>query len=151
MGSHVGRDVVVEFAVGDEDQTEASLTWYVLGMMRGKSIKTSWDTVDTTADKSPAFTKTSLVTFKAVEISGDGVAYDDDVHNQQRMEQLVVDPAATEGSQPKAWFRITYPSGKKYVGPFLVNEWANDSPHAGEATWSMNAMSNGQVTFTPAP
>lgn len=151
MTAHVGRDVLVEFAIGDEDETEASLTWLTLGMMRGKSIKTAWDKADTTADSSPAFTKTSLVTFKAVEINGDGVAYDDAVYNQETLEGLVVDPDSGTGSQPKAWFRITYPSGKKYVGPFIVEEWSNDSPYAGEATWSMKAASNGEVTFTPAP
>jgi hypothetical protein len=42
-------------------------------MMRAKGISTSWDTADTTADQSPGFTRTSLVTFKSVEFSGDGV------------------------------------------------------------------------------
>jgi hypothetical protein len=67
MTAHVGRDVLIEFAIADENASEASLTWLNLGMMRGKSIKTSWDTADTTADDSPDFTKTSLVTFKNVE------------------------------------------------------------------------------------
>lgn len=149
MGAHVGRDVVVEFALAAEDAVEASLTWLTLGMMRGKSISTTWDTADTTADASPDFTKTALVTFKNVEFSGDGVSYDDAVHNQETLESHVVSPGAGTGNQPKVWFRLTYPSGKKYTGPFIVTEWANDSPHSAEATWSISAMSNGLVTLTP--
>lgn len=151
MGAHVGRDVMVEFALGDEDQAEGSLSWLNLGMMRGKSIKTSWDTADTTADDSADFTKTSLVTFKNVEFSGDGVSYDDAIFNQETLEAHVVSPGASTGNQPKAWFRLTYPSGKKYVGPFIVSEWSNDSPYSDAATWSITAMSNGEVTLTPAP
>lgn len=150
MTAHVGRDVLVEFAIGDEDETEGSLTWLTLGMVRGKGLSNKWDDVDTTADSSPDFTKTSLVTFKGVELSLDGVAYDDDVYNQEALEQLVAAPASGTGSQPKAWFRLTYPSTKKYVGPFLVTGWDNDSPHDAEGTWSCTAKSNGAITFTPA-
>lgn len=151
MGSHVGRDVQVEFAIAAETATEGTVTWKTLGMMRGKSINTSWDTADTTADSSPDFTKTSLVTFKNVEFSGDGVSYDDAVHNQEELEAHVVSPGAGTANQPKVWFRLTYPSGKKYVGPFIVTEWSNDSPYSDTATWSITATSNGEVVLTPAP
>lgn len=151
MGAHVGRDVQVEFAIAAEDAEVGGLTWKTLGMMRGKSISTSWDTADTTADSSPDFTKTALVTFKNVEFSGDGVSYDDAVHNQEELEAHVVSPDAGTGNQPKAWFRLTYPSGKKYTGPFIVSEWSNDSPYSDTATWSISAQSNGDVVFTPAP
>lgn len=150
MGAHVGRDVTVEFAIAAEDAVEASLTWLALGMMRGKSVKTTWDTADTTADDSPSFTKTSLVTFKNVEFSGDGVSYDDAVHNQETLEAHVVSPSGA-GAQPKVWFRLTYPSGKTYVGPFIVTEWSNDSPYSDAATWSISAASNGDVVLTPGP
>ena len=71
MTAFTGRDTLIEFAIAKEDASVGSLTWQTLGMMRKKSMKTSWETVDTTADKSPAFTKTTLVTFKAVEFSGE--------------------------------------------------------------------------------
>lgn len=148
MGAHVGRDVQVEFAIAQEDAAVGTLTWLTLGMMRGKSINTSWDTADSTADDSPDFTKTSLVTFKNVEFSGDGVSYDDAVYNQETLEAHVVSPGAATSNQPKAWFRLTYPSGKVYVGPFLITEWSNDSPYSDTATWSITASSNGQVTLT---
>ena len=149
MGAHVGRDVLVEFAIGSEDAVEAGLVYQNLGMMRGKSIKTSWDTVDTTADDSPGFTKTSLVTFKNVEFSGDGVSYDDAVYNQEILEAHVVSPGIATQNQPKVWFKLTYPSGKIYSGPFIVSEWSNDSPYSDAATWSISASSNGLVTLTP--
>lgn len=149
MGAHVGRDVLVEFAIASEDAVEAGLVYQNLGMMRGKSMKTSWDTVDTTADDSPGFTKSSLVTFKNVEFSGDGVSYDDAVYNQETLEVHVVSPGATTQNQPKVWFKLTYPSGKVYKGPFIVSEWSNDSPYSDTATWSISASSNGMVTLTP--
>ena len=149
MGAHVGRDVLVEFAIGSEGAVEAGLVYQNLGMMRGKSIKTSWDTVDTTADDSPGFTKTSLVTFKNVEFSGDGVSYDDAVYNQETLEAHVVSPGIATQNQPKVWFKLTYPSGKVYSGPFIVSEWSNDSPYSDAATWSISASSNGLVTLTP--
>lgn len=151
MGAHVGRDVLVEFSLAAEDANPSGLTWLDLGMMRGKSIKTGWDMADTTADDSPDYTKTSLVTFKNVEFSGDGVSYDDAIYNQETLEAHVVSPGSATLGQPKVWFRLTYPSGKIYTGPFIVSEWSNDSPYSDAATWSITASSNGNVVLTPAP
>ncbi len=152
MGAYVGRDVKVEFALKAETLPKPAAGDYkVLGMMRGKSLGTTWDTVDTTGDKSPNYTKTSLVTFKNVEFSGDGVSYDDDVHNQALLEKHVVSPPVETGNQPKVWFKFTYPGGKVYEGPFIVSSWSNDSPYANEATWSISATSNGDVALTITP
>lgn len=151
MTAHVGRDVLVEFAIGDEDSDPLALTWLTLGMVRGKGLSNQWDDVDTTADSSPDYTKTSLVTFKGVELSLNGVTYDDDLFNQEALEELVASPPAGTVFQPKAWFRMTYPSGKKYEGPFLVTQWDNDDPYDNAGTWTCSAKSNGAVTFTPAP
>ena len=151
MPAHVGRDVKVEFALAPETASVGTLTWKTLGMMRGKSMSTSWDTADTTADSSPDYTKTALVTFKNQEFSGDGVAYDDDAYNQEELEAHVVSPGVGTNGQPKAWFRLTYPSGKTYTGPFIISEWSNDSPYSDAATWSITAQSNGEVVFSPAP
>lgn len=146
----VGRDVVVNFAIGLESANPTSLTFKRLGMMRGKTMKTSWDTVDTTADQSPAFTKTNLVTFKAVEFSGDGVSYGEAVANQKELKAHVISPGSATGNQPKVWLQMIDPDGDQYEGPFIVNEWSDERPHADAATWSMSAMSNGGVIFTPA-
>lgn len=150
MSAFVGRDVLVEFAIADENASIGSLTYSTLGMMRGKSMKTSWDTVDTTADDSPAFTKTNLVTFKAVEFSGDGVTYTDALYNQKTLKGHVVSPGSGTGNQPKVWLKMTDSvDGSFYEGPFIVSEWADERPYADAATWSITAMSNGDVVFTP--
>lgn len=148
MVAFVGRDVLMEFAIAKEDASVGSLSWQTLGMMRQKSMKTSWDTVDTTADKSAAFTRSSLVSYKNVEFSGDGVSYTDSVHNQQMLKAQVISPGAGTDNQPKVWFRMTGPDGQ-YVGPFIVSEWTDDRPHDDTATWSISASSNGNVSFTP--
>jgi len=149
MSATTGRDTTFRYAIADENATVGSLVFKELGMMRGKSMKTKWDTVDTTADKSPDFTKTNLVTFKSVEFSGDGVTYDDAIHNQNEFKAHVISPDSSTANQPKVWFEMTDISGT-YVGPFIVSEWSDERPYADTATWSMSAMSNGQVVFTPA-
>lgn len=148
MSAYVGRDVLVEFASGLETANPSTLTWKTLGMMRGKELSAKWDEVETTADASPSQTRTRLVTFKSVEFSGDGVSYDDAVHNQLEFEQGVVAPTIATKYQPKFWLRITYPN-KMYQGPFTVSEFSNSTAYDAEATWSMAAKSNGAVTLTP--
>lgn len=147
MSAFVGRDVLVEFAAGLESANPAGLTFKTLGMMRSKELTATWDDVDTTADKSPQYTRTSLVSFKSVEFSGDGVSYDDAVHNQLEFEQGVVAPGSATNYQPKYWLRITYPN-KVYLGPFIVTEFSNSTPYDTEATWSVSAKSNGAITLT---
>lgn len=149
MSAFTGRDVAVEFAIADENAAPGSLIYQTLGMMRGKAMKTSWDTVDTTADKSPSFTKTNLVTFKSMEFSGDGVSYDDAIHNQKMLKVQAISPSLATANQPKVWFRLTDPDGSKYEGPFIISEWSDDRPYSDTATWSISAMSNGDVVFTP--
>lgn len=147
MTAFVGRDVLVEFAIGVETADPNTLTFKTLGMMRGKELNATWDTVDTTADKSPNFTRTSLVTFKAVEFSGDGVSYTDDVYNQIEFEQHVVNPPVSTAYQPKVWLRVTYPN-KVYQGPFIVASFGNSNAYDAESTWSISANSNGDVALT---
>jgi len=148
-GAFTGRDVILNFAIGLEGTAPIESAWKRLGMMRGKSMKTSWDTVDTTADTSPAFTKTNLVTFKSVEFSGDGVSYGDDVANQKAFKAHAISPGASTGNQPKVWLQLIDPDGDKYQGPFIVSEWSDDRPYSDAATWSITAMSNGNVAYTP--
>lgn len=149
MSAYVGRDVLVEYAIAQETANPNSLVWAILGMMRDKDLSVSWDTVDTTGDSSPAQNRQQLVTFKNVEFSGSGVSYDDAVHNQLAFEQHVVSPPGTTANQPKVWLRITYPN-KVYTGPFIVSEFSNSSAYDAEATWSITANSNGNVTLVAA-
>jgi len=149
MSAYVGRDVLVEYAIAQETASPSSLVYSTLGMMRDKDLSIKWDTVDTTGDKSPNQTRQSLVTFKSVEFSGAGVSYDDAVHNQLAFEQHVVSPPSSTANQPKVWLRITYPN-KVYEGPFIVGEFSNSTAYDAEATWSITANSNGNVTLVAA-
>lgn len=149
MPAYSGRDVLIEFAIGDENASSGSLAFLTLGMMRGKGMKVSWDTADATADKSPSYTKQSLTTFKMVEFSGDGVSYTEAIHNQATLKAHVYGPGVGTGYQPKVWIRQTAPDGVT-LGPFTVTEWDSPAPYADVVTWSISAASNGAVTFTPA-
>lgn len=149
MAAFVGRDVLVEYAIAKEDASIGSLTYQRLGMMRGKDVKVSWDTADVTGDMSPSFTKENLVTFKALEFSGDGVSRTEALYNQKTFRAHVINPPSTTDNQPKVWFRITDPDGSKYEGPFIVNEFSDSRPYSDGATWSLSAMSNGNVQYTP--
>jgi len=150
MGANVGRDTIIQFAAGLETANPAGLTFKTLGMMRSKSISFTWDTADTTADSSPDYTRTNLVTFKSVEISGDGVSYDDDVHNQDDFESAVVNPGVGTNYQPKVWLKLvtTLPGGdtRTYQGPFIVSEFSREEPYDDAGTFSLSAQSNGAVT-----
>lgn len=147
MSAFSGRDVAVEFAIGVETATVGALTFKNLGMMRTKSFKVSWETIDTTADDSPEFTKTSLVSFKSVEFSGDGVSYDDEIFNQSELEAHIHVPGSTTQNQPKIWLRLTFPDAI-FVGPFIATEWSRDASYTDAGTWSMAASSNGAITRT---
>lgn len=145
----VGRDTIVSYAIAVETVNPATLTFVRLGAMRGKSMKVAWDTVDTTADTSPAYTKENLVTFKSMEFSGDGVSYGEAVANQKAMKAHCHNPGAGTGNQPKVWLRMDDPDGDRIQGPFIVSEWSDERPHSDAATWSLSAMSNGAGTYTP--
>ena len=147
MSAFSGRDVAVEFAIGVESATLGALTFKNLGMMRTKSFKVSWETIDTTADDSPEFTKTSLVSFKSVEFSGDGVSYDDEIFNQSELEAHIHVPGSTTQNQPKIWLRLTFPDAI-FAGPFIATEWSRDASYTDAGTWSMAASSNGAITRT---
>lgn len=149
MGAYTGRDVLIEFAIADENANPAGLAFKRLGMMRGKGMNVSWDTVETTADQSPEYTKTNLVTFKMVEFSGDGVSYTEEVFNQAELKGHIYNPGSGTGNQPKAWIKQTAPDGIT-LGPFIFTAWESASPYADAVTWSTSAMSNGAVSFTPA-
>lgn len=147
MSAFVGRDVVVEFAIGVETTAPAAGAYKRLGMMRTKEFGVEWEKIDTTADQSPNFTKTSLVTFKSVSFSGDGVSYDDETYNQAEMESHVHNPGSATFNQPKVWLRITFPDAV-FTGPYIATKFSRSAPHSDAVTWSFEAESNGAVTKT---
>jgi predicted secreted protein len=147
MGAMAGRDTLVEYAIAPETAAYGSLMWKVLGMMRSKALSDKWDTIDTTADKSPDFTKTSLVSFKAVSFTGDGVTYTDDMYNQDEFSSAVCSIPAIKANAAKVWLRISN-ENKMRAGPFIVTEWSEEMPYDGACTWSISAESNGNVSNT---
>ena len=146
MPAHTGRDISFEVAFGDETQDPATLTFFEVGMCRDKSINVSWDTVESTADKSPQNTKTYLVTFKNVEVSINGVAYDDAAYNQREVKQYVYDPPESMGRQPKAWVRQTTPMDIITV-PVIFTSWNTSGNYADVATWESSALANGGLIY----
>jgi Predicted secreted protein len=145
MSAMVGRDTLVEFWIAPETANPATAVWKALGMMRSKSLSDKWDTADTTADKSPDFTKTSLALFKSVSFSGDGVTYTEDAYNQDEFSSNVCSIPAIKSNAAKVWLRISN-ENKVRTGPFIVTEWSEEMPYDGACTWSISAESNGQVT-----
>lgn len=148
MAKYTGRDVVVEFAIGNESDNPSGLTFKRLGMMRGKSLNVQWDSADATADQSDQFTKENLVTFKSAEFSGDGVSRTEAIYNQAELKAHAYNPGSGTANQPKVWLKITDPTGVMQ-GPFIVTEFSSEAPYSDVVTWSISAMSNGAVTFTP--
>lgn len=149
MSAYTGRDVGVEFAIGLETDNPAGLTFKNLGMMRTKQFDVEWATTDTTADDSPDFTETKLVTFKNVSFTGDGVSYEDAIYNQAELEAHVFSPGVSTLNQPKVWLKITFPDAI-FQGPFIISKWGKGASYNEAVTWSMEAMSNGQITRTAA-
>lgn len=150
MSAYTGRDVGVRFAIGLESADPVAMKAALkdLGMLRTKDFEINWDDADTTADKSPDYTKTSLVTFKDVSFSGDGVSYTDAIYNQAELEAHAFKPSAATNNQPKVWLEVTFPDCV-FFGPFIIPKWGKSAPHDGAVTWSMEAKSNGAVDRTP--
>jgi predicted secreted protein len=149
-GAFVGRDFVVEVAYADEAATIASLSYTVLGFMRGKKLDIEWQKVDTTADSSPGQTMTALATYKGVKFDGDGRTEVAASANQKTLQAYAFNPGAAMQYQPKLWFRLTDPDGSVYEGPFLLTKFGNGRDYKTEATWSISAESNGEVTYVAA-
>ena len=146
MAKRSGRNVLLKVAIGRPTDNPSGLTFLQVGAMRGKNIKFEWSTGDATADDSPDFTEESLVTFKKVTISGDGVYNDAASSNQETIEDHILTPGASTDYQPHIWVQWIYPNGKTFQGPFLATSWNIDAPHDNVMTYSMEATSAGAVT-----
>ncbi len=148
MSAHDGKTCAVSFSLQPETATPGALVWTTLGMMKTKSMKTAWDTADTTADSTPGSNKSALATRKSVTFSGDGVSYDDAAYNQRVLKGHINNPGVATQYQPKAWLKLVYESGASYVGPFIITSLSEDSPEADAETWSIEATSNGAIAYT---
>lgn len=91
-GHSSGRDVAVFFGIACPNAKPADGDYKALGMMRGKTLSVEWETADATADKSADYTKESMVTYKSVSFSGDGVSRTEEIHNQKALKRHVITP-----------------------------------------------------------
>ncbi|EHZ0689063.1 phage tail tube protein [Escherichia coli] len=149
-GAFSGRDVAVFFAIACPNAKPAADNYKALGMMRGKTLSVEWETADATADKSADYTKESLVTYKNISFSGDGVSRTEEIYNQKVLKRHVINPGEATGSQPYVWLKIVSPVDVT-EGPFLCTSFKEEDPHDDASTWSIECSSAGQVTCGDIP
>ena len=145
-GTFAGRDVAVFFAIACPNAKPEAGAYKALGMMRGKTLSVEWET----ADKSADYTKESMVTYKSVSFSGDGVSRTEEIHNQKALKRHVITPGETTGSQPYVWLKIVSPVDVT-EGPFLCTSFKEEDPHDDVSTWSIECESAGKVTVGDVP
>lgn len=146
-GAFLGRDVAVFFAIACPNAKPSSKDYKALGMMRGKTLSVEWETADATADKSADYTKESMVTYKSVSFSGDGVSRAEAIHNKKELKRHIINPGETTGAQPYVWLKIVSPVDVT-EGPFLCTSFEEENPNDDVSTWSIECESAGQVTVT---
>lgn len=146
-GSFLGRDVAVFYAIACPNAKPDHSDYKALGMMRGKSLSVEWETADATADKSANYTKESLVTYKSVTFSGDGVSRTEEGYNQEALKRHVINPGETTGVQPYVWLKLVSPLDVT-EGPFLCTSFKEEDPHDDVSTWSIECESAGAVTVS---
>ena len=149
-GSFLGRDVAAFYAIACPNAKPEESAYKALGMMRGKSLSVEWETADATADKSADYTKESMVTYKSVSFSGDGVSRTEEIHNQKALKRHVINPGETTGAQPYVWLKLVSPLDVT-EGPFLCTSFKEEDPHDDVSTWSIECESAGKVTVGDVP
>lgn len=153
---YVGRDVVLEYAIGCGDEKPDSGDWKVFGALRTKNFSLTWDTTDATADDSVGALRENLATFQNLEISGDGVCKASGAGSANLIEltKHVANPVATSG-QPVVWMRMTFPD-LTFVAFMLISDLSRAAPHDDVVTYSLTASATASdfgltVTDTPTP
>ncbi|EFM9767193.1 hypothetical protein BIY86_001829 [Escherichia coli] len=149
-GAFTGRDVAVFYAIACPNTKPADEDYLELGMMRAKTLSVEWETADATADKSADYTKESLVTYKSVSFSGDGVSRTEEIYNQKALKRHIINPGEATGGQPYVWLKIVSPMDVT-EGPFLCTNFEEDDPHDDVCTWSIECSSAGQVAVDDLP
>jgi len=152
----VGRDVVMEYAIGCADEKPASNEWKRFGSMRTKEFTLEWETTDATADDSIGALRENLATFQTLSISGDGVvkASGSGAANLIELTKHVAKPTAT-GGQPFAWVRMTFPD-LTFTAFMIVNNMSRSAPFDDVVTYSFEAQATASdfgliVEDTPEP
>lgn len=143
---YVGRDVVLEYAMGCGDTLPDDLDWKILGSLRTKDFSIEWETTDATADDSIDSLRENLATFLSLSISGDGTCKASGLHSENQIEltKHVVKPEST-GGQPTAWVRMTFPD-LTFTAYMLITNMSRSAPYDDVVTFSFEA-SNASSDF----
>ena len=135
---YVGRDVVLEYAIGCGDVKPAGSDWNRFGSLRTKEFGLSWDTTDVTDSDSIGSLRENLATFQNLTISGDGLAKAAGAGNLVELTKHFVNPVATNG-QPLVWLRMTFPD-LTFTAFMLLSTLSRSAPYDDAVTYSMEAM-----------
>lgn len=136
----VGRDAVLEYAIGCPSDNPESLVFDRVGAMRTKEMTISWDTTDTTADDSIGSLRENLATYKNVSVSGDGTCKASGTGSAASiaLTKHVANPVLT-GGQPFAWIRLTFPD-LTFTFFSIVNNMSRNATNDEVVTFSFEAM-----------
>lgn len=153
---YVGRDVILEYAIGCADELPLPNEWKRFGSLRTKEFTLEWETADVTADDSIGALRENLATFQNLSISGDGIAKASGAGaaNLIELTKHVANPTATNG-QPFAWLRMTFPD-LTFTAFMIVSNMSRSAPYADGVTYSMSAAATASdfgllVEDTPDP
>lgn len=153
---YVGRDVVLEYAIGCGDTLPVEADWKRFGSMRTKEFNLEWETADATADDSIGALRENLATFQSLTISGDGTCKASGAGSANLIEltKHVANPVATAG-QPVVWMRMTFPD-LTFTAYMLLTTMSRSAPFDDVTTYSMEASATASdfgliVEDTPAP
>lgn len=136
---YVGRDVVLEYAIGCGDVLPTAAEWKRVGAMRTKEFSLEWETADSTADDSVGALRSNLATFQSLSISGDGTAKASGNGSASLIEltKHVANPAAT-GGQPVVWMRMTFPD-ITFTAFMILTTMSRSAPYDDVVTFSLEA------------
>lgn len=153
---YVGRDVVLEYAIGCGDVMPAAEDWKLFGSLRTKEFNLGWDTTDATDSDSIGALRENLATFQTLTMSGDGVckASGSGAQNLIDLTKHFVNPEAT-GGQPVIWMRMTFPD-LTFTAFMLLSSLSRSAPYDDVVTYSMEATATASefgllVEDTPDP
>lgn len=153
---YVGRDVVLEYAIGCGDELPTEADWKRFGSMRTKEFNLEWETTDATADDSIGALRENLATFQTLTISGDGTCKASGAGSANLIEltKHVANPAAT-GGQPFAWLRMTFPD-LTFTAFMIITTMSRSAPFDDVTTYSMEASATASdfgliIEDTPDP
>lgn len=151
----VGKDCVLEYALGCGDELPLPEDWKRFGGMRTKSISAGWDTIDATTDDLVGYVRENLATYQNFSISGDGAVLRGDSEGALNVKALYkhfMNPTTT-GGQPVVWLRITFPGFLQFTMFSILTTMDIEAPEE-LVTFSMEAQatnSNYGVQVEDAP